>query len=153
MSPGNIDPERQNRGLDQIESIWRSRISLKQWYFSDRGESIVGIVENAGYQYFSFTYNVFKKFSFKGGPSDLGTKILWKYWKIVLILPKPFDFHLWNPSSQSHPTTREIKDLLRPRSTPMGSTVCFYMSSSLIHKLKIHRPSFKYTIRWRRYGK
>ena len=29
---------------------------------------------------------------FKGGPSDLGTKILQKYIKIILILPKPFNF-------------------------------------------------------------
>ena len=28
-----------------------------------------------------------------GGPSDLGTKILQKYSKIILTLPKTFDFH------------------------------------------------------------
>ena len=32
-------------------------------------------------------------YCFKGGPSDLGTKILQKYYKILLILQKPFDFH------------------------------------------------------------
>ena len=29
----------------------------------------------------------------KGGPSDLGTKILQKYQKIILKLPKPCNFH------------------------------------------------------------
>ena len=40
------------------------------------------------------------------------------------------------PEVESHPTKREIRDLLRPRSTPTGNTVCFYMSSSLIYILK-----------------
>ena len=33
-----------------------------------------------------------KYYTLKGGPSDLGMKILQKYLKITLILPKPFDF-------------------------------------------------------------
>ena len=41
----------------------------------------------------------------------------------------------------NYPTTREIRDLLRPRSTPTGNTVYFYMSSSLIYILEIHRGS------------
>ena len=32
------------------------------------------------------------------------------------------------PVVKSHPTTREIRDLLLPRSTPTGNTVYFYMS-------------------------
>ena len=33
------------------------------------------------------------KCDLKGGPSDLGNKILQKYLKIILIIPKPFNFH------------------------------------------------------------
>ena len=36
----------------------------------------------------------------KGGLSDLGANILQKYQKIILILPKPFNFHSLNPSSE-----------------------------------------------------
>ena len=36
------------------------------------------------------------------------------------------------PVVENHPTTREIRELLRPRST---MTVHFYMNSSLIYKL------------------
>ena len=51
------------------------------------------------------------------------------------------------PVVESHPTTREIKDLLWLRSTLTGNTVYFYMSSSLIYILKINRRSFKHSIR------
>ena len=44
-------------------------------------------------------------------------------------------------------TREEIKDLLWSRSTPMGNTVYFYMSSMFIGTLKIHRRSFKHSIR------
>ena len=47
------------------------------------------------------------------------------------------------PPSQNHPTTREIRELLRPRSTPTGITVYFYMSSSLIYILEIQRRKFQ----------
>ena len=30
---------------------------------------------------------------------------------------------------ENHPTTREIRDLLRPTSTPMGNTVYFYIAA------------------------
>ena len=48
------------------------------------------------------------------------------------------------PVVESHPTTGEIRESLRPMSTPTGITVYFYMSSSLIYKMKkkIHRRSF-----------
>ena len=52
-----------------------------------------------------------------------------------------------SPVVESYLTTREIRDLLRPSLTPMGITVYFYMSSSLIYTLKIHRRSFKYSVR------
>ena len=55
------------------------------------------------------------------------------------------------PVVKSNSTTREIRDLLRPRSTPMGNTVYFYTSSSLIFILKIHRRSFKHSVQWRHY--
>ena len=47
------------------------------------------------------------------------------------------------PVVKSHPTTREIRDLLWPRSTPTGNTVYFYMSSSLIYILEIHKRKFQ----------
>ena len=50
------------------------------------------------------------------------------------------------PVVENHLTTREIRDLLRPRSTPIGNTVYFYMTSSFIYMLEIHRGSFKHSI-------
>ena len=47
------------------------------------------------------------------------------------------------PVVESHLTTREIRELLRRRSTPTGNTVYFYMSSSLIYILEIHRRKFQ----------
>ena len=43
------------------------------------------------------------------------------------------------PEIESHPTTREIRDLLWPSSTPTGITVYFYVSRSLIYIPEIHR--------------
>ena len=48
-------------------------------------------------------------------------------------------FILKTPVVENHLTTREIRDLLRPRLTPMGITVYFYASSSLIYIPEIHR--------------
>ena len=47
------------------------------------------------------------------------------------------------PVVESHPTTREIRELLRSRSTPTGIPIYFYMSSSLIYILEIHRRMFQ----------
>ena len=44
---------------------------------------------------------------------------------------------------EHHPTTGEIREFIQPRSTPMGITVYFYMSSSLIYILEIHRRKFQ----------
>ena len=46
-----------------------------------------------------------------------------------------------NPVVENHPTTREIRDLLQPRSTPTGITVYFYISSSHIYILERHKAS------------
>ena len=46
------------------------------------------------------------------------------------------------PAVENHLTTREIRELLRPRSTPTGINVYFYMSSSLIYIQEIHRRKF-----------
>ena len=77
----------------------------------------------------------------KGGPSDPGAKNLQKksciYSQSVLIL-----IHKTSVI-EGHPTTREIRDLLRPRSTLTGITVFFYMSISLIYILEIHRRNFQ----------
>ena len=47
------------------------------------------------------------------------------------------------PVVKRHLITREITDLLWPMLTPTGNMVYFYMSSSFISTLKIHRQSFK----------
>ena len=65
------------------------------------------------------------------------TKNSFLYSKSLLIF-----FHK-TPVVENHPTTREVRELLRPRSTQTGITVYFYMSSSLIYKLEIYRQSFK----------
>ena len=51
------------------------------------------------------------------------------------------------PVIERHPITREIKDLLWPMSTPTRNTVYFYMSSSFIYTLKIHRRNFNHSVR------
>ena len=51
------------------------------------------------------------------------------------------------PVVESHQIRREIRDLRQPRLTPTGNTVYFCMSSLLIYILKIHRQSFKHSIR------
>ena len=80
----------------------------------------------------------------KGCPSDLGTKLGKKkknktsslYSQSLLI------FIHKTPVVECRPTSREIRYLLRPRSTTTGNTVYFYMRSSLIYILKIHKRSF-----------
>ena len=122
-------------------------IGLLQWQTSQ-----TVVLESLVFKFF----NKFKNFLIwwlKGGPLDHGTKIFQKYWKIILIFPKPSNFHWYIPVVENQPTTREIRDLIRPRSTPSGKTVYFYMSSSFIYILEIHRQSFKRSVQWRHYGK
>ena len=59
------------------------------------------------------------------------------------------------PVVKNHPTTREIRELLWPRSTPTGIMVYFYMSSSLrsFTYRKYMEESFKHGIWMRHYGK
>ena len=47
------------------------------------------------------------------------------------------------PVVKNHLTTGEITELLRPRLTPTGILVYFYMSSLLIYILEIHRRKFQ----------
>ena len=84
---------------------------------------------------------------FKGDPSDLGMKNLQNTKKSSLHSKSLLFFIHKTAVVESHPTASEIKDLLQHRSTPKGKTVYFYMSSSLIYILKIHRQSFKHNIR------
>ena len=44
---------------------------------------------------------------------------------------------------ENYSTTREIRELLKLRSTPTGITVYFYMNSSLIYILEMHRRKFQ----------
>ena len=57
----------------------------------------------------------------------------------MLILSKPFDFPDKNPVN--YPTAKEMRDLLRPKSKPMGNAFYFYISSLLIYRLKIHKAT------------
>ena len=51
------------------------------------------------------------------------------------------------PVGESHPITRENRDLLWPMSTPTRNTVYFYMSSSFIYTMKLHRRGFNHSVR------
>ena len=77
-----------------------------------------------------YGYTILSKL--KGGPSDLGTKTLQKYKKIILVLPKPFIFIHETPVVENHLTTGEIRELLRRRSTPTGITV-YFLHEHLAH--------------------
>ena len=90
---------------------------------------------------FSFSHSVF--YPLKGGPSDLGTKNFQKTKKSPLYYQSLLIFIHKTPVVESHPTTREIRESLRSRSTPTGIPVYFYMSSSLINILEIHRRKFQ----------
>ena len=85
--------------------------------------------------------------NFKGGPSDLGTKIYRNIKISSLYSQSLLIFIHKTPVVQSHPITRENRDLLWPRSTSTGNMVYFYMSSSLIYILKIHIRSLKNSVR------
>ena len=62
----------------------------------------------------------------KDGPSDLRAKILQKYKKKSSLYSQSLLIFIHNtPVVENHPTTREIRDLLRPRSTPTGITLYF----------------------------
>ena len=47
------------------------------------------------------------------------------------------------PVVENHLTTGEIRELLRPRSTPTGNTVYVYMSSPLMYIMQIHGRKFR----------
>ena len=83
----------------------------------------------------------------KGGPSGLGTKIVQKYEKKSSLYSQSLLIFIHKtPVVKNHPTRREIRDSLRPRSTPTGNMVYLYRSSSLIYILEIHRQIFKHSI-------
>ena len=98
-------------------------------------------------------FHLGKAFHVKGSPSDLGTNILKNTRKSSLYSKSLLIFIHRTQVVERHPITRKIRDLLWPRLTPTGNTVYFYMSSSFIYTMKIHRWSFKHSFRWRYYGK
>ena len=77
----------------------------------------------------------------------LGRKIYKNIKKSSLYSQSLLIFIHKTPVVGSHPITRENRDLIWPRSTPTGNTVYFYMSSSFIYTLKVHRRSFKHSAR------
>ena len=98
-------------------------------------------------------FNPFPNDKFKGDPSGHGRKFYKNIENASLCSQSLLIFIHKIPVVENHPTTREIGDLLRSRSTLAGNTFYFYMSISLIYILKIHRWSFKHSIRSRNYGK
>ena len=76
----------------------------------------------------------------------LGRKFYINTKKIIRILPKIIRILIFihkTPVVENRPTTGEIRELLRPRSTPTGITVYFYMSRLLIYIMEIHRRKFQ----------
>ena len=91
------------------------------------------------------THNIVFLFLFnfmflKGGPSDLGRKFYKNTEKSSLYSQSLLIFI---PVVENHPTTGEIRELLRSRSTPTRITACFYMNSSLIYIMEKHRRKFQ----------
>ena len=74
------------------------------------------------------------KGNLKDGPSDLGTKIFHQNSKKSSLYSQSLLIFIHKtPVVESHPKTRETRDLLRPRSTPSGNTIYFYMRSLVIY--------------------
>ena len=88
------------------------------------------------------TYSCFS--SLKVALQILGLKFFKNTKESSLFSQRLFNFIYRTPVVERHPITREIRDLLWPMSTPKGNTVYFYMSSSFIYTLNIHRGSFKH---------
>ena len=80
---------------------------------------------------------------FKGALQILGRKSYNNTKKSSLYSQSLLIFIHKTPVVENHLTTREIRELLWPRSTPTGNTVYFYESRSLIYKLEIHRSKFQ----------
>ena len=109
------------------------RFTDDDFKFDEYGRKFSKWVENTGEKEkflvtsnFSFSHSVFKR-------------IVLQTRKNQGLFGKGLIFIHKTPVVVNHPTTREIRDLLRPRSTRTGNTVYFYMSSSFIYILKIHR--------------
>ena len=94
--------------------------------------------------YFNFINSLYNMAKFKGGPSQiLGRNFTKNTKKSSVYSQRLLLFIHKTPVVKNHPTTRKIRQLLRPRSTPTGIMVYFYMSSSLIYILQIHRRTFQ----------
>ena len=79
---------------------------------------------------------------FQGDPSDHGKKFYKVTKRSSLYSQSLLIFIDKTPVVGNHPTKREIRELQQSRSTPTGITIYFYMSSSFIYKLEIHRREF-----------
>ena len=94
----------------------------------------------------SFSHYVFKSFLFqrceirdcmlKVALQILARKFYKNTKKSSLYFQSLLIFIHITPEAESHPKTIEVRDLLRPRSTPTGNMVYFYTSTSLIYSLK-----------------
>ena len=91
---------------------------LNIWHFSALPYRLIILTENL---------HILWETYIKGGPSDLVTKILQKNPKKSSLYPQSLSIFIHKtPVVGNHLATREIRELLRPRSTPMGITVYFY---------------------------
>ena len=103
--------------------------------------------ENAGHQHFLPFQQCFQKLSFsmalKMVLQILGQKFYINTKKSSLYSQNLVIFIHKTPVVENHSTKGESRELLRHRSTPTGITVYFYMSSSLIYTLQLHRRMFQ----------
>ena len=125
----------------RYRKIWRTRQERsKEWLLNtEPGISISGFIYN-------FECSGVMISNLKVGLQVLGRKLYKNTKKSSLYSQSLLIFIHKTPVVESHPTIREITDLLWPRSTTTGNMVYFYMSSSLIYTLKIHRLSFKHSV-------
>ena len=99
------------------------------------------------YLFLSNEIPCYGKRELKGGPSDLGTKN-YKITEKSSLYPQSLLFFIHKtPVVESHPTTSEIRDLLRPT----GNTVYFYMSTSLIYTCEASNIASNETLRKNNY--
>ena len=154
----NSLPNDQYLDQSKLKSLPGDKINVngKLKFVLRRTENIVGKGENAGHRHFLWPTMFSKGFFFKVVKSRncvvkslkvalqilrqkfyKSTKISFLYSQSLLI------FVHKTPEVENRPTTEEIRELLRPRSTPSGIKVYFDMSSSLIYILEINRRKFQ----------
>ena len=114
-----------------------SKWCIREWV------NVVGCVKNHTNKRSKYLNHFLAKGDLKVALQILGRKFYKNTKKTSLYSHSLLIFIHKTPVVENHPTTRENRELLRPRSTPTGITVYFYMSISLIYILEIHRRKFQ----------